>query len=346
MGRKRLNETKAYEINAIETLTCLRCNKELNIKEFYHSASEFYKSTNKMPYCKECIEDLYDVILDKYTKLGYLNAERKAVERVCMALDIYYDDEVFDKAINDEKFKASSVMPMYMKNVSLTQYRKYNYDDTIYNKYKNMKLNNGSYDNSMSISIEHDAMTKAEMDKAEEFFGSGFDKDDYVYLQEQYNDWITRHECQTKSQEELFKQICFAQLNLYKAQRLGEDTRDLNRTYLDLLNAAKLQPKQNSGESMADNQTFGTLIDKYENTRPLPEIDEDLRDVDKIGLYLDVFFRGHLAKMMGLKNGLSNLYTKYMKKYTVEKPEYEDDADGEALFDAIFGGSNLDDNED
>ena len=45
---------------------------------------------------------------------------------------------------------------------------------------------------------------------------------------------------------------------------------------------------------------FGTLIDKWENTRPIPEIDEELKDVDNIGVYLDVFFKGHLAKMMGM----------------------------------------------
>ena len=129
---------------------------------------------------------------------------------------------------------------------------------------------------------------------------------------------------------------------MLKATRAKEDTKDLNATFQKLLDTAKLQPKQNSGDTTSNNQTFGTLIDKWENTRPLPEIDEDLRDVDKIGLYVDVFFRGHLAKMMGLKNGLSKLYTNFIKKYTVEKPEYNDDEDGEALFDAIFGNANVD----
>ena len=110
-----------------------------------------------------------------------------------------------------------------------------------------------------------------------------------------------------------------------------------------MLDTAKLQPKQNSGESISDAQTFGTLIDKWENTRPIPEIDEDLRDVDNICTYIDCFYRGHLAKTMGLKNGFSNLYSKIMKKYTVEKPEYSDDEDSEVLFDAIFGNSNMDD---
>ena len=116
-----------------------------------------------------------------------------------------------------------------------------------------------------------------------------------------------------------------------------EDVKDISAAFDRMLNSGKLQPKQNHNETVADTQTFGTLIDKWETTRPVPEIDPELQDVDNIGLYLDVFFRGHLAKMMGLKNGLSNLYTKYMKQYTVERPEYELEENDEALFDVIFG---------
>ena len=139
----------------------------------------------------------------------------------------------------------------------------------------------------------------------------------------------------------MFKQICFTQLELLKATRAKQDTKDLNATFLKQLEAAKLQPRQNSGDATADNQTFGTLIDKWENERPLPEIDEELKDVDKIAWYFDIFFKGHLSKMMGLKNGLSNAYNDFMKKYTVKKPEYDDDENSEALFDAIFGNKSL-----
>ena len=176
-------------------------------------------------------------------------------------------------------------------------------------------------------------------EKTIQFFGSGFSDEDYEFLKREYEDWTARHECQTKAQEEVFKRICFKQLEILKATRRGEDTKNLDATFQNYLDTAKLQPKQNSGDTMSDTQTFGTLIDKWENERPLPEIDEELKDVDKIGLYLDVFFKGHLAKMMGLKNGFSRLYSKYMKQYTVEKPEYESDEDSEALFDAIFGNS-------
>ena len=338
--RKKTTEEKPYEAKSIETLKCLHCGRVLGIKEFYESTSVFYKDYGKLPYCKECIEEFYYKFLDEYKKVNYLNPERKAVERVCMSLDFYYSDKIFDNAIKEYSDKReTSIMVFYCKHVKLNQYRNKNYDTTILERFEQTKKEAFI----MSSYKEKEAEDNEIIEKAKRFFGSGFEANDYLYLQEQYDDWVTRHECQTKTQEELFKQICFTQLKLLKADRLGEDTRDLNKTYLELLSANKLQPKQNAGETMADNQTFGTLIDKWENTRPIPEVDEDLRDVDKIGLYIDTFFKGHLSRTMGIKNAFSNLYNEYMKKYTVEKPEYEDDSDGEALFDAVFGGSNLDD---
>ena len=95
--------------------------------------------------------------------------------------------------------------------------------------------------------------------------------------------------------------------------------------------------KQNNIDALSEAQTFGTLIQKYEEERPLPKIDPALEDTDNIGLLIDVFFRGHTSKMAGLKNRFSNIYEKVMKKYTVSMPEYDEDTDSEIIFDKIFG---------
>jgi hypothetical protein len=155
-------------------------------------------------------------------------------------------------------------------------------------------------------------------------------------LQEQYDDWTTRHECKTKAQEEVFKRICFKQLEILKATRNGENTKDLDYTYQQLLDTANLKPKQTNMDALAEDRTFGQLIRIWENEKPIPEPDEEFRDVDGIGRYISVFFLGHLAKMVGIKNKFSRMYEEEMGKYTVTKPEYEEDT--EALFDAIFGG--------
>ncbi len=318
---------------------CFYCGKEYVETNFYNSNSEFYNNIGKIPYCKQCIEKFYQQYFDKYTNEGCLTPEKKAVQRLCMAFDIYYRDDVFASSMNKIKESNMNISPMgqYIKTIQLQQYKNKSYENTITEAEQENFAMASISDLSGEITVDQ---------KTIDFFGSGFTDEDYKYLKKEYDDWTARHECNTKAQEEVFKRICFKQLEILKATRRGEDTKNLDATFQNYLDTAKLQPKQNAGDTTADNQTFGTLIDKWENERPLPEIDEELRDVDKIGAYMDIFYRGHLSKMMGLKNGLSNLYTKFMKKYTVNKPEYNDEENSEVLFDAIFGNASLDSNED
>lgn len=320
---------------------CFNCKREYVETNYYNSYSNFYSSIGKIPYCKQCIEKFYQEYYDKYVNDGCLTPEKNAIKRLCMALDIYYADDVFNSAIKSAKKRDMNIYPMgaYMKIIQLRQHQNKSYDTTISDAEKENFVANIS--SVISDSTEVD-------EKTINFFGVGFKDEDYIFLKREYEDWVARHECKTKAQEEVFKRLCFKQLEILKATQRGEDTKDLDATFQKLLETAKLQPKQNSGDTTADNQTFGTLIDKWENTRPLPEIDEELRDVDKIAWYIDVFFKGHLSKMMGLKNGLSNLYNKFMKKYTVKKPEYNDEENSEILFDAIFGNppSDSDDNKE
>lgn len=312
--------------------TCFNCGNEYVETNYYNSNSVFYSNIGKIPYCKQCIEKYYQQYYEKYTNEGCLTPEKKAIQRLCMVFDIYYRDDVFVSSMNKIKTSGMNISPMsqYMKQIQLQQYKNKSYENTIYEAEQENFAMASISDISGEITVDQ---------KTIDFFGSGFTDEDYKYLVREYQDWTARHECNTKAQEEVFKDICFNRLQNLKALRKGEDTKDITASFQKMLDAGKLQPKQNVGETTAENQTFGTLIDKWENERPLPEIDEELRDVDKIGLYLDVFFKGHLAKMMGLKNGHSRLYSQYMKQYTVEKPEYESDEDSEALFDAIFGSA-------
>lgn len=311
--------------------TCFYCGKEYVETNFYNSNSEFYSNIGKIPHCKQCIEKFYQQYFEKYTNEGCLAPEKKAVQRLCMVFDIYYSDDAYNSAINSATKREINISPMgaYMKMIQLQQYKNKSYENTIYE---------AEQETFAMASISEISGETTVDQKTIDFFGSGFTDEDYKYLKREYDDWTARHECNTKAQEEVFKRICFKQLEILKATRRGEDTKNLDATFQNYLDTAKLQPKQNAGDTTSDNQTFGTLIDKWENERPLPEIDEELKDVDKIGLYINVFFKGHLSKMMGIKNGLSNLYSKYMKKYTVEKPEYDDDENSDALFDAVFGG--------
>ena len=321
-------------------ITCFYCGKEYVETNFYNSNSEFYSNIGKLPYCKQCIEKFYWQYFNRYTNEGCLTPEKKAVQRLCMIFDIYYRDDVFVSSMNKIKTSGMNISPMfqYMKTIQLSQYNrnKETYENTI---------TEAEQENFAMASIS-DLSNETTVDqKTIDFFGSGFTDEDYKYLKREYDDWTARHECNTKAQEEVFKRICFKQLEILKATRRGEDTKNLDATFQNYLDTAKLQPKQNANETTAENQTFGTLIDKWENERPLPEIDKELQDVDKIGFYIDTFFKGHTCRMLNVKNAFSNLYSSMMKKFTVNKPEYnldEDDYDSEINFDAIFGDQSSD----
>ena len=321
--------------------TCFYCGKEYVDTNYYKSNSVFYSNIGRIPYCKQCIEKFYQQFYEKYTNEGCLTPEKKAVQRVCMIFDIYYKEDIFNSAIDDAKRRKMNISAMgaYMKMIQLQQY---NRNKEIYEN----TITQAVQENFAMASIADISGETTVDQKTINFFGTGFTDEDYKFLQREYDDWTARHECKTKTQEEIFKDICFNRLQNLKALRRGEDTKDIAASFQKMLDAGKLQPKQNAGDATADNQTFGTLIDRWENERPLPEIDEELRDVDKIGIYIDTFFKGHLAKMMGIKNGFSNSYTKFMKKYTVDKPEYDNDENSEALFDAIFGNTSLDSDKD
>ena len=263
---------------------CFNCGKEYVESNYYKSNSEFYVNIGKIPYCKQCVGKLYQHFLDKYSNEGCLNPEKKAVRRLCMTFDMYFSDKIYNDAINDAKRRKMDITALaaYIKMVQLKVSKDKTYDNTILEE-EQAGIANAFADMAMEQDIAVDENTI-------KFFGEGFSPEDYTFLKEQYDDWVARHECKTKAQEEIFKRICFKQLEILKATRRGDDTKHLDATFRDLLDTAKLQPKQNSGDAMADNQTFGTLIDKWENERPLPEIDEELKDVDKIGYYIDTFF--------------------------------------------------------
>lgn len=333
--------TKKDKRTKKEKFTCLYCGNEFVETNFYKSNSILYENIGKIPYCKQCIEKLYQYYYSRYTNEGCLSPEKKAIKRVCMALDIYYKEDVYNSAMQKVNESDNDISPMgqYMRVIQLSQYnrKKETYENTIAEAEKEILAMTSISDISSEVTVDQETV---------DFFGKGFSDDDYRYLKREYKDWTTRHVCETKAQEEVFKRICFKQLEILKATRLGEDTKNLDDTFQKLLDTAKLQPKQNSGDAMSDAQTFGTLIDKWETTRPIPEVEEELKDVDKIGLLTHVFYTGHIAKVLNLPSSLTALYDKFMKKYTVERQEYSSDSDNEALFNSIFGKKSIDEQDE
>lgn len=331
-------ETELKVIKPIEPVAedyykCCTCGKKYTKQSgnFSYSQSPLYKGNNSfLPICNNCLENL----VEQYTEL--LGSQNEAIKRVCLHWDIYFSDSILNSTkkidVNRSRIKC------YVKNCNLQQNAGKTFDTYL------KEINSERIDTINDLEeLKQDKEIKVNQ-KTIKFFGLGYTPEQYRFLQDQYDDWTHRHECRTKSQEEVFKNLCIAQLNIQIAQQTGGKVKDAMDSFQNLLGTANLKPCQTNENALADQNTFGTLIKKWENEKPISEPDPEWKDVDGIARYIHIYFLGHLCKMMGIKNSYSRMYDEEMEKYRVEKPEYE--GDDEALFDAVFSSKSNKDDDD
>lgn len=326
--KKAYNELASSYNNIVEQdlILCPKCGEFINRSNFY-SSKEY--AIGVYPECKKCI--LEEV--EQRTKRGDKpNETKESVKRMLQKMNLPYIDNLYESACKtvadevNEKNRKSPFLAYLVPIKSLPQYNTKTWA-------------NSEFEVGVTTDEEEIQYNAKIIKNGQKRFGVGLSNEDYMFLENEYQDWITRYECSTKTQEEIFERLSFKKWEINKATKSGQNTKDLDKTYQELMTTANIAPRQNVMDTMSDAQTFGTLIQKYEETRPLPEIDEQLADVDKIGLYIDSFYRGHACKMLDIKNSFSHLYDKVMKKYTVSPPEYDDETDSEILFEKIFGST-------
>lgn len=322
----------AESYNSILDMKVLRCSV---CGDFKKADTGFYQDirfiSNRYPICKECVLKMVE---QRNKKTDESNETPKSVQRVLMMMDKVYDDDFYQKCVKGatdgvkEKNRHSPFATYITAIMSLPQWQGKTYADSDF----------GSTDIRTELDEETIRMNEELLRKAKERFGDEYNNADLLFLEKEYEDWTTRNVCESKTQELLFKRICFKELEIEKAQKQGKDTKELDKTLQELLSSAQLKPSQNASNTLTEAKTFGQLIEKWEQEKPIPEPSDEFKDVDKIGQLIDVFFKGHLAKMMGIKNAFSATYDRFMQKYTVTKPEYEDSEFSEEIFDRLFSG--------
>lgn len=294
-------------------------------KYFYPSHSKIYEHNDGYTtLCKSCCNKLFK---DYYLEYGN---ELKAMRRMCMHLDMYYDSSIIDSA-NKTNVATGSLFSAYMTQIFRNQFKGKTFDNSL----RDEDLLIHTQEDLDKVNGDKQVLAKKTVD----FFGPGYTESEYKFLQDEFNDWVTRHECGTKTQEELFKALAIAQLKVRKASSAGiqKDFDNALKSFQDLLGTANLQPKQARNNAMVETNTLGTLIEKWENENPIPAPDPDFEDVDGIRKYISTWFHGHFCKMLGVKNDSAEEYEREKAKYTVRPPENnsEDDETDVAMSDVL-----------
>lgn len=311
-----------------EIVYCPHCGNWKSVNSFYSSRTcpdgvEHYA-------CKECILDMM-TDYNKKTKVRTDNKE-KTIETF-RKLDWYFNEKDYYEQLNSlsegtgEKIRSTAAQQLMVMVKSLFQYKGLTFADSEFLEEDTKREN----------SPEDIKVVQKTLKSAKKRFGNSYSDEDLMYLENEYQDWVTRYECNTKAQETIFERLAFKKWEINKATKAGQNTKDLDKTYTELLSSVNILPRQNSANGLMDSLSFGQMIEQWEEHDPVFEPEPEFADCDGIGKYIRVWFKGHLARALGLDNGYSKEYDEYIKQYTVTKPEYNEDGTAEDIYQTIFG---------
>lgn len=318
---------------------CKKCGTAYSRAKGYFPTNygELYKGGGSLPYCRDCVDKLFE----KYLKEAA--SPMDAVRQVCRKLDLYWNQAAF--ADVEKRNTTRTIMTSYMQKIAQIKYAGKSYDDTLreenalwvwpnFFKYAEQKAKEGADENSRVDEGEADVP-----EDVRAFWGPGYNGEMYLDLEQRRKYWMDRYPEGTvleAGEEAILRQICILEISINKDRADGKNVDKSVTTLNALLGSANMKPSQKKdSDTGLDGIPFGVGIAWCEKYRPIPEPDPELADVDNVIRYIEVWLKGHLSKMLGLKNTYSKLYEEEIAKYTVDKPEY-DGEDEETVFNEVF----------
>jgi hypothetical protein len=291
---------------------CTRCLKEKKADNFYSAIDHPFYKDGRYPICKDCILEL----------IGDTSASLIGLQNVLRMLDKPFLHDLWESSKQEAEKINGDPARRYMKNIVMPQYRNANWDDSIFGENKTNKEQKSNNANNVNFTDE-------EMEYLISFWGRGFTKEDYEFLQNEFEKLLNSYECDSYAMELLFQEVAHQRLTIKKKREKGDSVDKELKTLQDLLGSANVKPVQETGANAAEQSTFGTLIKKFENERPIPEPDEAWKDVDGIMKYIRIWFLGHLCKMLNIKNEYSDEYEEELNRYRVEAPKFDENDEKE-----------------
>lgn len=309
-----------------DLLLCPSCG------DFIKADTGFYMDkryvTGRFYMCKKCIMKMVE---QRKSEKDEPNETKESVQKVLQTMDLVYDDGFYDQCVKgayDEAKERNRNSPFatYITSIlSLPNWKGKTWKDSDFG------ASETSYDENETRIIQKTVQS------AKKRFGNGFNNEDYMFLENNYQDWCARTQVDSLSQETYVKQICLSLLDIDKDRKAGKDVSTKIKTLDQLMNSANLQPRQNVSNAATDSLTFGQLIEKWENEEPIPEPDPEFKDVNHIGKLIRVFFSGWLCKALGIKNAYSDECEEYISQYEVTTPEVQEEGTSSDIYDKLFG---------
>lgn len=351
MARKVLEKVAAPVNTGTQKFYCCRCGRAFSRQKGYFpvSHSPMYRGSGYLPFCNDCVEEMYEGYLHE------LGDSREAMRRICMKIDLYWSDSIYDMV--ERSAGVNSRVRNYIGKTNIIRYIDKTFDDTLREESRNGMQNVNIYapvDESAADAYEETYTTEQETTNTPQsvidFWGSGFTDDFYAELERRYAGWMSSIKDPDKishTERSLYKQICMLEANIARDSAKGKPIDKSVNTLNTLLGSLNLKPTQQKDEidGEFEKMPLGVGIQKWENSRPLPPTPDELKDTSGLVKNITTWFLGHACKMVGLRNSYCKLYEDAIAEYRVKFPEFSDEDDDTMLSD-IFSSSGSQDGGD
>lgn len=258
-------------------ILCTCCGKEKQCGKFYESQSELYKSLGYLPICKDCIGDIYKQYEKKYKD------DKEIIYNFCRLFDLPFSNSDFDGAVQHSKKTNWKLYQSYFKQIN--SFGEVNSVGRCFEDSEKLYINNND-DNLIANKLNIDGVNfDTEVDEEVQlFWGFGFDKNDYLFLEHELSEWKKTHKCDNQAEITLLKEICIKILEIRKGRMRGESVSKLQKELQDLMKTASVDPAK--ANAISDGQTvdrFGVWIKDIEQYRPAEWWDKQEKYVDMDG---------------------------------------------------------------
>ena len=315
IGKKIPRKTSPRPVRVIkheeeEKHYCVCCGAPFAVQErnFIPTQSTLWTANNGYcPICRTCANRLYD-----HYKMAYGGDTFKAIRRMCMILDIYYNESIVDSAIN-AKAVGNTEFAKYLARCNVGKASGKTYDTTIDEEI------DGTVE-PFTFKTEEPEPPKKSIDSNERW-GVGLDPDDYPILEEHYKMLKKNNPNIDNNQEIFIKDLC--NINLMKVKAMTAQNLDsyvkASEQYSKIFTKAGLKTVEEKDNS--ETETVGVTLATIAKMTP-EEFYKDkalYADFDGLGEYYD----------RNVRRPLENIITGSVQK----DPEFHVPDDGEDVAD-------------
>lgn len=274
---------------------CSCCNRNLTTQSNFYPINfdDFLYKDKRLPICKDCCDKLV-----AHKTNGYKN-----FIRILMLMNKPFNAEMFENHARNKREYLKTIGKSLAKNEFLES-------DGFFNA--NTKI---SSDAIAGLSPE-------ELRDCQLYWGIGeYTEDDYLYLLTRYEKYCHTYDVDTPSFENIITQICQLELAIRKKQLAGSNVKDETKLILDLMKSAGIAPSQEKESLNNDKNTFGVLLRKIENEKPIPDPLPEFADVDGIEKYIRNSFTSPMMTSLELDNPNEEEYNAHIDKYGISKED-------------------------